>query len=138
MRKATGVDDTYSPAMRDAAASMLVFGGYLAITGATLLIVPDLLLGILGIPPTEEPWIRILGAVAIALAYYYVDAARGDSRRFMRATVIGRSFVSFVEFGLVIVGLAPPIIVLFGVVELSAAAWTAYALGWPWGGAASP
>lgn len=117
---------------------MLVFGAYLAIIGATLLIVPDLLLGILGLPPTEEPWIRILGAVAIGLAYYYVDAVRGDSRRFMRATVIGRGFVSVVLFGLVIVGLAPPIIALFGVVELSAAAWTAYALGWPLGGSASP
>ena len=110
---------------------MFVFGIYVAVLGVTLLVAPNLLLGIFGIPVTQEVWIRLLGGVLIAVAFYYVDGARSRATRFMRVTVVARAFVAGVLFVLVVLGFAPPIIALFGATDLAAAGWTAYALRSP-------
>jgi len=117
--------------MRNAGLSVLLFGAYLIALGTILLLVPNILLGIFGIPDTDEVWIRILGGVLIALGYLYVEGGRAASEWFMRASVVSRAGVAAVLFALVLVGEAPPVIALFGTVDLAAAAWTAYALGWP-------
>ncbi len=97
-----------------------------------LLLLPNVLLGIFGIPNTNEVWIRILGGVLMALGYLYVEGGRAPAEWFMRASVLARIGVAAVLFGLVLLSEAPRVIALFGTVDLAAAAWTAYALGWPW------
>jgi len=117
--------------MRNAGLSVLLFGAYLIALGTTLLLVPNVLLGIFGIPDTDEVWIRILGGVLVALGYLYVEGGRGASEWFMGASVLSRAGVAAVLFALVLFGMAPLVIALFGTVDLAAATWTAYALGWP-------
>ena len=119
-----------SPLMRNAGVSVLLFGAYLIAVGAILLLVPNVLLGIFGIPHTDEVWIRILGAVMTALGYLYVEGGRSAAGWFLRTSVLTRAGVAAVLFGLVLLGEAAPAIALFGFVDLAAAAWTAYALGW--------
>jgi hypothetical protein len=114
--------------MRNAGMSVLLFGAYLIAVGAMLLVVPNVLLGIFGIPHTDEVWIRILGVVMIALGYLYVEGGRSAAGWFMRASVLTRAGVAAVLLGLVLLGEAAPAIALFGFVDLAAAAWTAYAL----------
>jgi hypothetical protein len=118
--------------MRNPGLSVLLFGAYLLALGAMLLVAPNVLLGIFGIPDTDEVWIRILGGVLTALGYLYVMGGRAEAEWFMRASVPSRTWVAAVLFALVILGAAPRIIALFGAVDLAAAAWTAYALGWRW------
>lgn len=118
--------------MRNGGLSVLLFGAYLIALGTILLLLPNFLLGIFRIPDTDEVWIRILGGVLMAIGYLYIQGGRAAAEWFLRASVLARAGVAAVLFGLVLFGEAPPIIALFAVADLAAAAWTAYALGWPW------
>ena|SRR5215212_7668052 len=121
---------TEGPDGRHSAASLsvLVFGSYLVGLGLTLLVVPNVLLGIFGIPGTDEVWVRILGVVLAVIGYYQIQGGRTGAEWFMRASVLGRAAIGVTLFGLVVVGVAPPVIALFGAVDLAGAMWTAYAL----------
>ena len=65
-----------------------IFGSYVLLTGATLLIVPQLLLGPLGFAATDDVWVRVR-AVAVVLGHYYRVCAASDARLFA-ASVVGR------------------------------------------------
>ena len=114
--------------MSSAARSIYVFGIYLIVTGGILMGSPNTLLAVLGIAPTTEPWIRILGMVVMVIGMLDVACARMEQTGFFRATVYTRmfAFVTFVVFaGL---GIAPPVLILFGVIDAAAALWTYAAL----------
>jgi len=111
--------------------SLLVWGAYLIALGTALLLVPNLLLRVLGLPDTDEVWIRIVGGVSVVVGYYCVEGARANSSWFMRASVVARAGFVVVVIALVLFRAAPPVVALFGIVELAAATWTAYAIGWP-------
>jgi hypothetical protein len=55
--------------------SVLIFGAYVIFQGATLMLAPNLLLGILGLPLETSVWPRAVGWALIALGYYYVRNA---------------------------------------------------------------
>lgn len=95
----------------------------------TLLLAPNVLLGVFGIPRTDEVWVRILGSVLTVIGYYQIQGGRTESEWFMRASVVGRIGIALTLFGLVAAGAAVPVIALFGAVDLAGAMWTAYALG---------
>jgi hypothetical protein len=111
--------------------SVLVFGIYLTFLGAILIVVPNLLLGVFGLPATGEVWIRVVGMLVLCLAFYYIQAARRGLADFFRWTVYVRCFVfvSLVTFA--VLRLAQPPLALFGVVDLLGATWTALALRQP-------
>jgi hypothetical protein len=111
-----------------ATTSIRVFGVYLVILGAALMVAPNAVLAPFGVPPTSEFWVRVVGVLAIALGFYYGQAARSELVPFYRATIVVRAFV-FVCFGaFVLLGFAPPALALFGTVDLAGAIWTAAAL----------
>ena len=56
--------------MSKAARSVFVFGIYLIVLGLGLLLFPNSLLGIISIPSTTEPWIRVVAMLLLILAYY--------------------------------------------------------------------
>ena len=114
--------------MSKAARSMLVFGAYLIANGLVLVITPNTLLGLLRLPPTTEPWIRGLGVVVGVLGAYYLAAARQELTGFFRATVWGRAIVLLAFVVLVVLRLAPPILLAFGVIDTAGALWTRAAL----------
>jgi len=47
--------------MRGSALSILVFGAYLALLSVILMVAPNLLLALAGLPSTSEFWIRLGG-----------------------------------------------------------------------------
>ena len=114
--------------MSKAATSVFVFGIYLTFVGLGFLIIPNTILGILGVPPTTEPWIHIVGMLLLILAYYYIQSARAEQKVFFKLSVYARASVILFSITFVILGIAPPILLLFGVVDLLAAIWTALAL----------
>ena len=87
--------------MRPAALSIAVYGFYLAVNGAGLLLWPTLPLGLLGLPAANEPWARLFGLVAGELGCYFAFAARRDYTAFYSATVYGRGGAAAVFVGLV-------------------------------------
>ena len=114
--------------MSKAAVTVFAFSIYLFGLGGVLISVPNLLLSLFRIPPTEEVWIRVVGVLVVLLGYYYLTAARNEQTPIIRATVIGRLvvLVSFIVF--VLLGLAPSALILFGVVDALAATWTGLGL----------
>jgi hypothetical protein len=114
--------------MRSSSLSIKVFGIYVLLTGLTLIFVPNLLLSVFGFPPTQEIWIRVMGALATAVGYYYWACAKALDIKFFRATLVGRPIFAIVCFGLVGFAGAQWQLALFGLADLFGAAWTAVAL----------
>jgi len=114
--------------MMTAEKSVLAFGAYLVITGAGLLLMPALLLAPLGLPAPQEVWIRVLGLVVLALAAYYLQAARHRLEAFIASTVPVRIAVAAGFLGGVLLAGWPPMLLLFGGVDLLGALWTRHLL----------
>lgn len=114
--------------MSKSAFSVKAFGFYLLVLGVGLTLVPNLFLSVFGMPPTAEVWIRVVGLLLFNIGVYYVYAAKCEARAFFQATVYTRTLVlvSFAVFaGL---GLASPVLVLFGAADFAGAIWTQLAL----------
>jgi hypothetical protein len=114
--------------MKKVSTTLLVFGVYLVGMGLGLLTMPNVVLGMLGFPPTDEIWIRVLSVVTLVLAYYYISASRADLKTFAEWTVPTRIgvFVAFTAF--VLLKFAGPVMIMLGSVDLLGALWTAWAL----------
>jgi len=107
-----------------ASLSIKVFGGYAILTGAGLMLAPALVLSPLGIAAPTEIWIRLVGALAIVLGYYYWACGSADALAFFHATVRGRIFFALLCAALIVFYSAPMQLLLFGLVDLAGPAWT--------------
>lgn len=114
--------------MNKSSTSVMAFGVYLIGMGAGLTFMPNVVMSTLGLPPTDEVWSRVVGLLALLLAFYYIQAARTETKAFMQWTVVGRIYI-FVSFvALVLVGMVGPVMILLGLVDLFGALWTGWAL----------
>src|SRR5947207_1181500 len=114
--------------MTGASRSLFVFGIYLVALGVLLLLSPNLLLRTLGVPVTNEIWIRVNGMFVICLAYYYIQAARHGVTAFIRWTVWGRAAVIVFFLSFVLLGGAQKPLLLFVVFVFISTIWTFIAL----------
>jgi len=114
--------------MTRAARSILTFGLYLTGMGIGMIAVPNTVLALLRFPASTEIWPRVVGVIALVLAYYYIQTARHELTTFFRWTVTARAMVFVVFTAFVLLRLAPATLVLLGAVDLAAAIWTAVAL----------
>lgn len=114
--------------MVTAAQTIRVFGMYLLALGAVLIIVPNSLLGIFKLPPVTDVWIRVVGMLAIFLGVYYCHAANANLRSIIRLSVPARLSVLGFFGAFVVLKLAPPVLMVFAIVDAAAALWTWYAL----------
>ncbi|MBS1976428.1 MAG: hypothetical protein JST46_03610 [Bacteroidetes bacterium] len=114
--------------MSPAAKTVHYFSIYLMILGATLIGVPNLLLTTFKMAETQEVWIRVVGVLVICISIYYMLMARENHSRFLMMTVYVRLTVLgwFILF--VVLQWAPATLILFGLVDAAAAAWTYFAL----------
>jgi hypothetical protein len=110
--------------MSRAAKSVLVFGLYMLVIGVLLVAVPNVLLRLVGYPLSEGVWLRVLGVVTLILGYYYTVAAQNELTSFFRASVFARPLLIVFFGAFVALGMAEPVLVLFGVVDLLGAIWT--------------
>jgi hypothetical protein len=114
--------------MSTPAKSLFVFGIYAVAAGVGLVFVPGLVLGTLGFPPAQDGWVRVVGALAIAVGAYHVVAARNDLVPYIRATVWGRIGFAVILGGLVTASAMPKSLLLFAAIDVGGAVWTAVAL----------
>ena len=114
--------------MSNSARSVFVFGLYLVVLGIILLVAPNILLGMFFLPQTTEVWIRVVGMLVLYLGFYDTQAARKEMTDFFRWTVYARSAVIVFFAAFVLLGLASPPLILFGVVDFLGAIWTGMAL----------
>jgi hypothetical protein len=114
--------------MSGPAKSILAHGIYLTLLGAILVIAPNLLLGILGLPPANDVWVHVTGALTFLLGFYYIQSARKELTEFMRLTVYARITFLFFCIAFVVFGLSRPGLLGAGLLDLLGAVWTALAL----------
>jgi len=114
--------------MSRAAISIFVFGCYLVLNAMVLAFAPNLMLTSLRLPPTHEPWLRVLGVVVFVLGFYYIQAARQEVTPFFRWTIWGRPVVLAALIAFVAAGIMPAVLIAFGIVDAAGAVWTALAL----------
>ena len=114
--------------MSKSAFSAKVFAIYLFIVGVVLIFVPNLLLSLFQMPQTSEVWIRVVGVTAFMIGVFSRVAGKHELKPFLAASVYTRFtvFAFFVAFA--VLGLASPMIVLFGVADLLGGIWTHLAL----------
>ncbi len=114
--------------MKMSSVSMMVFAVYLFFLGLIFLIIPNPVISFFGVPPTSEVWIRILGCILALLAFYYFMAVHEKAKNFYRWSVYGRLPILPMFAALVLTGVGPKIILLFGVFDLGCAMWTWFTL----------
>jgi hypothetical protein len=114
--------------MSKSALSLFAFSIYLYLLGFVLVVTPDTLLRIFKFPDADGLWIRVVGMLVIILGFYYSHAARAEFRPFFRWAVIGRTSVLLFFIAFVVAGLAPPALILFGLIDFAAAMWTFFAM----------
>jgi hypothetical protein len=114
--------------MSASAKSVLSFGVYLALVGATLLFIPNLFLSTIGVPTTDEVWIRLSGILLMALSVYYMVAARHELSVIFKVTACIRctSIVFFSAF--VYLGMMQPVMLLFASLDFAGGLWTYLAM----------
>jgi len=104
--------------------------------GLVLVVAPNVLLQLFGVPVTSEVWIRVVGMLVLLLGFYYSRAALREMTEFFRWTVFVRSTVIVFFTAFVLLGFVSPVLILFGAVDLLGAVWTGLALrsersAWP-------
>ncbi len=116
--------------MSRAAKSIFFFGIYVISLGVFLVVAPNVLLKFFSVPETSEVWIRIVGVVVLVIGYYYVRAAIDNKgmTKFFRWTIYTRSSVIVFFTVFVLLNYIEPTLILFGVIDLAGAIWTALAL----------
>ena len=114
--------------MSRAAKSLFVFGIYVVAAGGGLLLMPGLVLTTLGFPQAADGWVRVVGALAIIVGAYHIVGARNDFLPYIRASIWGRFAFAVLLGGLVVASFMPRSLLLFAVIDLAGAIWTAVAL----------
>lgn len=114
--------------MRKPATSLIVYAIYLGVGGAIVALVPNMFLDLADLPRNDEVWIRLYGALAVALAAKGYHGARRNSIPSMQFDVYTRTgFATFLTV-LVIIGIAPLITIIFAIIDYVGSAWTQLAI----------
>ncbi|HIE21366.1 MAG TPA: hypothetical protein EYP73_02050 [Acidimicrobiia bacterium] len=113
--------------MSRAARTIYVWSIYALVVGAVLAVIPNVILGALGVAETQEVWIRVLGVVVIILALYYWDGAKNEARHLFVASLLGRGFAVAAFILLWLTG-GPWQLLIFAAAEVVGTAWTYSAL----------
>ena len=114
--------------MSKSAFSLRVFSIYMFALGSVLVATPNLLLTFFGFPESQEVWIRVVGMLVLIIGYLDFMASSHELQVFFRWSVPARLSVPVFFFIFVGLGLAAPILLLFGAIDLAAAIWTAVCL----------
>ena len=114
--------------MSKSAFSAKVFAAYLFVLGPVLVLAPDFLLSLFGIPATTEVWIRVVGVIVFMLGVYCWVAAKHELKPFLEASVYTRFGVFLALSSFAILELGSPMLALFGVIDLLGGLWTWFAL----------
>ena len=114
--------------MSNAAKSILAHGIYLLGLAVVLLTIPNVPLKIVGLPETNEVWIRVVGFLSLVLGYYFVQSARRDETEFFRSTILPRTLAIIFFIIFVVLGWAPINLLILVAVDPVFILWTVFAL----------
>ena len=80
--------------MSKAALSMFIFGIYVILFGIILMVVPNALLAIFGLPATTEVWVRVVGMLVFLIGYLYPGISQRKGNDQLLSMDCSCSFIS--------------------------------------------
>lgn len=104
--------------------SIFIFGCYSLLMGLVLLLIPGIVLPIVGLPVSNEPWLNLLGFVLICSSYYYLRSALSGNTEFAGYTVHTRFAAPVIVLILIATGKADWHFASFGIVDGLGGLWT--------------
>lgn len=114
--------------MTPAAKSIYYFSFYLFINCAGLILAPNVLIGLLGLPATNEVWVRVVGLLAGVIGVYYFVSAKHNYVPIFKATVYTRVGVLIFAIMAVLLKWSSLPLIGFGLVDFLGALWTYFSL----------
>ena len=104
--------------------SIFIFGLYALVMGFVLLFIPHLILPLVGIPFSNEPWLFLLGFVLMCSSYYYLRSAWKGEDDFALYTIHTRFASPVLVAFLISTGKADWHFLSFGIVDGLGGLWT--------------
>jgi 15-cis-phytoene desaturase len=105
------------------------YAAYMTLFGVSVYLMPRKVLGRLGFPTEQGPWLPILGATPLVMATFYATAAVFDVREFFWLSVLGRVsvflFVLYITFAR---GLGSTLLIVMALPDLASALVSAWLL----------
>ena len=114
--------------MSSAAKSIYYYSFYMLAMGLGLLLIPNQIFGIFGVPQTHEIWVRLLGLMVFCTGILYFYCGRTNQIGFFRISVIERIVFFLGTAEIVVFFCVNPLLALVGSVDLLGAVWTALTL----------
>jgi hypothetical protein len=94
--------------------------------GAWCLLFPDSFLHAFALPPSKEPWIRVVGWVIFGIGFYYFYSALHEQLAFAWITAPGR-IVAAGFFAVMSFAYGLPTLNIFGILDVAGGIWTFWA-----------
>ncbi len=114
--------------MSRAATSIFVYSFYLIAQGLLLLVIPNVALGLFGLPLTQEVWVRVLGYSLLAVSGYFLVAARREVTDFFLISIVFRLGLPVVFGMFVALRYSTPALLLLTPADVLFAIWTGWGL----------
>lgn len=114
--------------MSAAGRSLFIYGIYQLVLGIIVILIPNWLLSVLGLPNATDVWVRAAGVLFLVIGFYDLQAGRKSLNEFCLWSIITRIIVFLFLLVFVLLGFAKPLLIAFGALELIGAAWTFFAL----------
>ena len=114
--------------MSRARVSITIYGAYMAIGGLLMLLVPNLLLPLAGIPFDHGFWVRFAGLLCFVVGAKAIQNSAAENRSLFHFDSFTRTFAAATMTILVVTGIAPKIILLLASLDILSTIWTEIAL----------
>ncbi len=103
--------------------AMIVQTLYMLSGGLGFLFIPNLLIPLIGFEPTQEIWIRVLGALILGFCFVNLKMTQELNIPYVRASIYGRGIFCSILAIFVILGMAPWFLIGLAIGEIALALW---------------
>lgn len=114
--------------MSNARLSIFIYSIYLAGSGLVVALIPNQVLPLVGLPTTNEVWIRLFCALAVVLGVKGFHYSRMEIESMFQLDVYTRTCFATFLLVFVLLGEARPILLTLSVIDYAGALWTQLAI----------
>jgi hypothetical protein len=114
--------------MSRARVSIVIYGFYMAIGGLSMLLIPNLVLPLAGIPFDHGFWVRFAGLLCFVVGAKAIQNSAAEIPFVFRFDNFTRTFAATTMVILVVTGIAPKIILVLASLDYGSSIWTELAL----------
>jgi len=104
--------------------SIVAFALFLLLGASGLVVAPQAVVPIVGLPDAGALWPRLLALPMAVIGFFYLQAARNRITAFFRWTLPARLVGAVFMITLAATSIGPPFLAILAAIDLAAAIWT--------------